>query len=70
MSTALCFGENFSCAKASGTQAFLIKLTKNLIFRGDCLIFDFFATTTCEGGELDTDALVAVEKNLEKLFIS
>ena len=70
ISIALCFGVNFSCARASGTQAFLTKLTRNFIFSGDC-IMSFFRAITILGGSnaLAAEAeavLVAPSRNLEE----
>jgi hypothetical protein len=41
-SNALCLGENFSCASASGTHKSLISITRNFIRSGLCFTLPFF----------------------------
>jgi hypothetical protein len=62
-STALCLGENFNCARASGTHALCINLSRNFIFRGLCGKFFFRATAT---SRILTGALLILGAIVEK----
>ena len=46
MSAARCFGENLSCASASGTHAPRNSFTRKFIFHGDCGMSFFEASMT------------------------